>query len=71
MLYYNKPTNNNMKNLKSNLSQLQVKSFVTSYSETGKGTVKGGINWTNPWICTAACTVNPNYCPKTESPICI
>jgi hypothetical protein len=32
--------------------------------------VVGGINQTNPWICSAQCSVNPRYCDTRRSCTC-
>ena len=48
--------------IKFDLNNLKVKSFITQNSRLDSETVKGGINQSNAYICTGACSKNPVYC---------
>ena len=53
---------------KRSLKNLDLKKSVISKFEPG--VLKGGINQTNPWICTMQCTVNPRYCAGNPTQTC-
>lgn len=55
-----------MKNKKLNLNDLSVKSFITSFEEDGRQTIKGGAKgaYTDRLLCTASgvCVCNSDDC---------
>ena len=47
---------------KRNLKSLKLNKNSISNLDVKQDTVKGGIDQTNPLICTGQCSVNPRYC---------
>ena len=45
---------------KKNLKNLNVNKRIVSKFKVEE--IKGGVDKTNPWVCTGQCTVNLRYC---------
>lgn len=58
-----------MKKFKLNLNELKVNSFEISRQETGKGTIKGNVEYTGH-TCIYECTYNIACTNPTDVAVC-